>query len=276
MKKIAIILIPVMVIVIMAFSIKGSKTPQTTSVCDSLDMSLNEHTVMSVLWFQNSAEMRASYYQAYNFAKQTLDKKLKTLPTTGKKAVVLDIDETVLDNSPYQGQMIKSNFTFATKIWKEWTSLGIANPTPGVVDFLNYAKSNGVEVFFVSNRDDDEMSSTIKNMISKNIPFADTSHIFLRKKWKSDKTERYQKIAKNYKILLTIGDNLRDFQEMFSKGSATDRINKVDSLSAVFGENFIMLPNPMYGDWEKAIYSGKYPSEVAKNKLRKAAIKGYK
>jgi len=276
MKKIALVLIPV--IVLLAVSFKNNddvKFHQTTGVCDSLNMSAKEHLVMSVLWYQKSAEMKALYYQSFNMARIALDNQLKKIAAGDKKAVVLDIDETVLDNSPYQAMMIEKGIGYSAKTWKEWTKTANAKPTPGVVDFLNYAKSKGVEVFYVSNRDIDERDATLKNMIKENIPFADTMHVLLRVKGQSNKTDRYKSIEKKNKILLTIGDNLRDFNEIFANRKTNYGFNMVDSLKEQFGETFIMLPNPMYGDWEKAIYGGRFPTEVEKNKIRKAALQAY-
>ncbi|NTW31851.1 MAG: 5'-nucleotidase, lipoprotein e(P4) family, partial [Bacteroidetes bacterium] len=176
--------------------------------------------------------------------------------------------------SPYEAKMIEKGFSYSSKTWKEWTKLAIAKPLPGVIDFLTYAKSKGVEAFFVSNRETDERDATLKNMINEKIPFADTTHMYLKGK-QSDKTARYNEISKKYKIILTIGDNLRDFNEVFGTRKNDYGMNLVDSLKTQLSENFILLPNPMYGDWEKAIYGGKFPSEPEKNKMRKLALKSY-
>jgi 5'-nucleotidase (lipoprotein e(P4) family) len=271
MKKIALFLIPVIVITALSFTTVNNNSSKVVTVCDSLNISSQEHLMMSVLWYQKSAEMKALYYQGFNMAKLALDNKLKNSSATDKNAVVLDIDETVLDNSPYEAMMIEKGFPYSTKTWKEWTKLGSAKPTPGSVDFLNYAKSKGVEIFYVSNRETDEREATIKNMKKENIPFADTTHLLL-KSGSSNKTERYNNIGKKYKIILTIGDNLRDYNEIFGNRRYNYGIDMADSLKTKFGEDFIILPNPMYGDWEKAIYSGKFPSEVEKNKIRRTSL----
>lgn len=274
MKKIALILIPIAVIFVLSFKNNDGVSTKAGSVCDSLNISSQEHLVMSVLWYQKSAEMKALYYQSFNMAKLVLDNKLKSAAVTDKNAVVLDIDETVLDNSPYEAQMILKSFPYSTKTWKEWTKLAIAKATPGVLDFLTYAKSKGVTVYYVTNREMDERDATIKNMVAESLPFADTSHV-LCKKTTSDKTPRYKTILNNYKILLTVGDNLRDYNEIFGNRKVNFGLNMADSLKTKFGSDFIVLPNPMYGDWEKAIYSGKFPPEVEKSKIRKAELKAY-
>ncbi len=274
MKKIALILIPVAIVLALAFKNNESEKTQANSVCDSLKMSAEEHLVMSVLWYQKSAEMRACYYQSFNMARMALDNKLKNAGPTDKNAVVLDVDETVLDNSPFEANMILTDSAYTAKSWKFWTNKAVAKPTPGVLDFLNYAKSKGVIIFYVTNRDITDRAATLKNMLNEKFPFADTTHILCQKK-QSDKTGRYKSIAENYKILLTIGDNLRDYNEIFGHRKTNYGLNMADSLKNRFGSEFIIIPNPMYGDWEKAIYSGIFPSEVEKNKIRKAALQGY-
>jgi 5'-nucleotidase (lipoprotein e(P4) family) len=275
MKKIVLILIPVITLLAVSFTTINKDSNKGGSVCDSLNMSSQEHLVMSVVWYQKSAEMKALYYQGFNFAKVSIENKFKNVGPSTKSAIVLDIDETVLDNSPYEAMMINKGIPYSTKTWKEWTKLAKAKPTPGVVDFLNYVKSKGIQAFYVSNRDMDERDATIKNMLAENIPFADTTHLLLRVNGNSNKTDRYKSVEKNYKILLTIGDNLRDYSEIFANRKINYGMNMADSLKTTFGEDFIILPNPMYGDWEKAVYGGKFPSEVEKNKLRKAAMVSY-
>jgi len=245
------------------------------TVCDSLEISASEHLVDATLWFQKSAEMRALYYQCYNYAKIALDEQLKKQKEKTKNAVILDIDETVLDNSLYQSMLIKKGLSYTSETWKEWTKLAKAKALPGSVEFTNYAKSKGCEIFYVSNRDNDEKDATIKNMNNENFPFADEKHIYLRVDKESNKITRYKQIAKDYQILLFVGDNLRDFDEIFANRSNNYGFNVVDSLKNKFGDKFILLPNPMYGEWEKAIYGGTYPNEKEKNKLRKKALQSF-
>lgn len=253
----------------------NSKTQNQKTVCDSLEISASEHLVDATLWFQKSAEMRALYYQCYNYAKIALDEQLKKQKEKTKNAVILDIDETVLDNSLYQSMLIKKGLSYTSETWKEWTKLAKAKALPGSVEFTNYAKSKGCEIFYVSNRDNDEKDATIKNMNNENFPFADEKHIYLRVDKESNKITRYKQIAKDYQILLFVGDNLRDFDEIFANRSNNYGFNVVDSLKNKFGDKFILLPNPMYGEWEKAIYGGNFPNEKEKNKLRKKALQSF-
>ncbi|MCK5823240.1 MAG: 5'-nucleotidase, lipoprotein e(P4) family [Bacteroidales bacterium] len=260
---------------IMFFSIVSCQnTTDETNTSTKKDPT-NEHLLMSTVWFQNSAEMRAIYYQSYNLAKMIVNNSVSKLDKNEKKAVVLDIDETVLDNSPFQVKCIKTGQSYSTKTWKEWTSLSQAKALPGAVDFTNYAKNKGVEVFYISNRLEEELGVTMKNMKELNFPCVDSAH-FLLKTTESGKKIRRVVVKKDYNIILFIGDNLTDYSEIYEKRDENFAIDIVDKNKGDFGTKFIILPNPMYGEWEKAIYDNTYKlSKEVKNKKLKNCLLGY-
>ncbi len=239
-------------------------------------ISTNEYMVLATNWYQQAAEMRAIYYQTYFFAKERLILNKKALKSTKKPAVVLDIDETILNNSPSQAKAIVTGKSFSKETWKVWTDLAIAEALPGAVDFTNFAKNQGVEVFYISNRDTSELQSTVKNLQEKGFPNAKAEYILLRTST-SDKTPRREQVSQNYEIILFVGDNLTDFSEMYAKRSDDMAFGLVDENKADFGTKFIVLPNPMYGEWEKAMYKNSYKwSENQKDSLRKSNLKiGY-
>ncbi len=239
---------------------------------DSIEISPNEHQVMAVLWFQRSAEMRAMYYQGFYLAKLSLDNQLKKTKTKKKLAVVVDVDETLLDNSPYQAKLIENGESFTLEGWKNWTTLGIAKGLPGAADFLNYAKSKDVETVYITNRGTDEIIATAKNLIAENFPYVDDKHFFFKSN-ENSKNARRQEVMRDYEVLLYVGDNLTDFDDIFADRGADYGFGQVDENRAKFGDKFIMLPNPMYGEWEKAINNNSYKlSPKEKNKLRKKAL----
>ncbi|RLD77675.1 MAG: 5'-nucleotidase, lipoprotein e(P4) family, partial [Bacteroidetes bacterium] len=176
-----------------------------------------EQLVLATLWFNESAEMQAGFIQNYKLAKLMIDENLSSqLESSKTPAVVLDLDETVLNNSPYQYKLIVTQKPYTFESWTKWVNLAKARALPGVLDFTNYAKSKGVEVFYISNRQaPDHVDATIKNLQSLNFPNADKEHILLRAT-SSNKTERRNKIAEKHEIILLIGDNLTDFSEIFS------------------------------------------------------------
>lgn len=235
----------------------------------------NEHLVMSVLWFQRSAEMRALYYQAFNLARLRLDEDRRNNKSERKRAVVVDIDETLLDNSPHMGKLIKNNEVFPYA-WTEWVNRAEAEPLPGALEFLTYAVSIGYDVFYVSNRSaKTETDGTAENLRKKGFPQVLSAHIMLKGE-QSSKEERRRTIEKTHEIVLLIGDNLNDLANVFEKKSVSDRSEEVDGARNKFGTKFIMLPNPMYGDWESAIYEYRRGlSDKEKAELRDSALKNF-
>ncbi len=206
---------------------------------------------MSVLWYKQSAEMKACYYQTFNFAKKLLDEKIAGEETNKlPKAVVVDVDETMLDNSPYEVELINTGIAYTSESWKAWTDKASAKALPGSLDFVKYAESKGVEVFYISNRKLNEVESTMKNLKNIGFPYADKKHI-LFKDQTSDKTERRANVSENYEIILLIGDNLRDFDELFKNRETNNGFDIVEENKEAFGDKFLILPNPMYGEWGK-------------------------
>ncbi len=235
----------------------------------------SDYLLMATLWYQKSAEMRAIYYQTYNFAKTILLNKLPYADTLKRKAIVVDIDETVLDNSPFEAHCILSNTSYSRKEWETWVNKASAKALPGAVDFLNYAKYKDVETFYVSNRRKNLKQKTMQNLIDRGFPFVDSMHVLLRD---SVSTKRYRraKILKNYDILLYIGDNLTDFSEIYEDRDSLLAKNLVDKNIKSFGKDFLILPNPMYGEWEKPVFKNNMSiSPEKKDSLRKAILDSY-
>ncbi|MGB2799499.1 MAG: HAD family acid phosphatase, partial [Dehalococcoidia bacterium] len=157
----------------------------------------------------------------------------------------------------------------------EWVDLIEAKPLPGAKEFLDYTASCDVEVFYVSNRFEAQREVTRENLLSVGFPYADDDHIYLREGGPS-KESRRQAIAEDYQIILLIGDNLNDFSDVFEDKLVPDRAAEVDSLKDEFGSRFIILPNPMYGDWEDAVYEyGRALSDAEEDTLRKEMLEGY-
>ncbi len=220
----------------------------------------NEYQVAAVLYMQKAGEYRALAYQAFSWAKIVLDtddKTKKKLPKPERKkprAVVVDIDETVLDNSPAQALLIKKRELFSTQgNWYPWGELRSAKAIPGAVDFLSYAHQKGVKVFYVSNRDEVQKQATIDNLVKTGFPDATAETVQLRQT-ESSKEARRLAISQKYRIVLLVGDNLDDFSNVFERKSVADRFAEVDKARALFGDKFIVLPNAMYGTWENAVY----------------------
>ncbi len=233
-----------------------------------------EYTTLAVLYQQTAAEVRALQYQAFNMAKPVLDDKLRTYRGQKKPAIVVDIDETVLDNSQYQAQCILGNFQYPVK-WDDWCLLGVAPAIAGASDFLNYAHSKKVTVFYVSNRKEHLKEATIQNLIKEGFPNVKEEFLMFRTK-ESSKDARRAQIEKDYEILMLFGDNMGDFTGQWSGKSIEDRFKATDENKDLFGKKYFVFPNSTYGDWESAIYGHDFSHESAiKYRMRKEALKGF-
>ncbi|HUW92899.1 MAG TPA: 5'-nucleotidase, lipoprotein e(P4) family [Bacteroidales bacterium] len=226
-----------------------------------------DRLLLATLWYQKSAEMKAMYYQCYSNAEAALVNNLAV--SEGKKtpAVVMDIDETVLDNSPFQGWQIIENKGFNDQDWTRWVELATADPLPGAVEFTRFADSLGVEVFYVSNRKTTELAPTLANMVRLGFSDADSTHMLLKGSV-SSKVERRAQLENSCEILLLIGDNLADLDAVFEKRGADLGFSDADRKRKLFGTKYIVLPNPMYGTWLSELLK-KTEGENTRDKLVK-------
>ena len=227
----------------------------------------------AVLWQQTSGEYRALCFQAYNFARLSLKEALWDLQNAKPNCVIVDIDETVLDNSPFQGHEIKKGLSYSPADWTAWTNLSKADTVPGALSFLKFAASKNIETFYVSNRDEKDYNATLKNLKAYGFPYADEAHLMVSK-GSSDKEPRRKQILEKYNILLLCGDNLSDFSNVFYRENR-NTLETVNGNQLLFGTKYIVLPNPMYGDWEKPLYQGEKLSDPEKAKQRLERLKSY-
>ena len=217
----------------------------------------NEYQAGAILWTQTSGEARALAYQAFNLAKMVLDQDLRLKRRTGqRRAVVVDVDETVLDNSRYQATLLKNRQPYESNTWTDWVKLEQAEAIPGAVEFLRYASSRGVRVFYVTNRKQVEKEATAANLKKLGFPDVSDQTLLVRTDAQSSSKEpRRQTVGSHFRIVLLMGDNLNDFAEVFERGkTVADRLAAVEQNKNQFGTRFIVLPNVMYGDWENAAY----------------------
>lgn len=236
----------------------------------------NEYQTGGVLWMQSSGERAALCYQAFTVARMVLDRDLRTHHGRMKRAVVVDIDETIMDNSRYQASLIKKRENFSDKTWLEWVNRAEATAIPGAVEFLNYANSRGVRVFYITNRKAVEKDGTATNLRKLGFPNVNDETLLVRTDPKSSSKEpRRHSVRNSYRIVLLMGDNLNDFSDVFENAKTVDaRLNVVKQNQTKFGARFIVLPNPMYGDWENAIYEyNSKLTEEQKEAKRKALLK---
>lgn len=223
-------------------------------------------------WQQKAAEYKALCYQAFNIAKEKLDIALQK--PVKNPAVITDIDETLLDNSPNSVYQALQGKNYEQKSWEEWTAKAIADTLAGAPWFLKYASSKGVEVFYITNRLETERAGTLKNLQKYHFPCADSAHVLFKENG-SSKESRRQKVMQTHTVILLLGDNLADFDKSFDNKSTQERAAAVNQSANRFGNRFIVLPNANYGDWEGALYHYQYNLNAAqKDSVIKKAVRG--
>ena len=237
------------------------------------DQLRSRENTMGTLWYQNAAEVDALYQQGYNVATNKLKELLKQ-PTDKPYSIVLDIDETVLSNIPFQVKMIKDGTAFNPKLWDEWVQKAEAKPVAGAKEFLQFADKNKVQIYYISDRTDAQVDATIKNLEAQGLPVQGRDHLMFKKEGDKSKEGRRQEVLKHTNLVMLFGDNLVDFAE-FSTKSEEDRDKMFEQLKAEFGDKFIIFPNPMYGSWESAVYQGEKKDGKGQSEARLNALKGY-
>ncbi|RAJ04040.1 5'-nucleotidase (lipoprotein e(P4) family) [Chitinophaga skermanii] len=226
------------------------------------------------LWQQKAGEYKALCYQAFNLAQLRLDQILQQ-PHAKPLAIVTDIDETILDNSPYIVHDAFRNSLYTDSAWMEWTNKVACDTVPGALAFLQYAKSKGVEVFYITNRLEAERSATLKELVRYNFPNAESKNLQM-KTTASGKEPRREHVANTHDIVLLLGDNLSDFDRLFDKQTIDKRNADVIANRAKFGERFIVLPNAMYGDWEGGLIRFQYSLSLKQqDSIFKASLRNY-
>ena len=227
--------------------------------------------VSAVAWKQTAAEYRALYHQAFNLARLHLDGALaKFRPGDKPLAVVTDVDDTVLGAANYWGYLIKRDMDFFDDaIWDEWVADNKFTAMPGAVEFFNYAKEKGVEVFYVTNRDQGENTYELAagNLASLGFPFVDRAHLFVQRET-SNKEEKQKEIAASHDIVLYLGDNLNDFQRKYYVKDVDERLRLMEEDKALYGIRYILLPNPTDGHWIRAIFGDSEPPPSDENRAK--------
>lgn len=247
-------------------------------IADEKISSLRDNNFNSTLWMQNSAEFGANSLQTYKVASRQLGTVAKTtigtaaLEQTGAytslpPAVIMDIDETVLDNSSYDAKLILESDEYSFKTWDEWVSLKQAVKVPGAVRFVNYAKSTGVEVIFITNRkcmvreaSSDkcpQKNDTIENLENVGIKGVKPSQVLLRNEqadWSAEKESRRKVVAEKYRIVMLFGDDLGDFLPNVKQNITPEhRAQLVAEHGEKWGSVWYILPNPKYGSWLRVL-----------------------
>ncbi len=246
----------------------------------------------AVLWVQTSAEYQAITRGLYHVAALQLDRGLADPRWTAapeqagrpdlprlEPAVILDVDETVLSNAPEEGQRVLDRAGFDSAQFDAWVRRAEAVPLGGAKEFIDYAGTRGVDVFYITNRSVEQKAATVENLSKRGIP-ATPQTVLCRGEYgpDGDKTGRRQHVAAAHRLLLMIGDDLGDFVAVADPGgdrffTPAERAVLVDRTSGYWEDRWIVLPNPLYGSWERALYPSGLSDADSLEKQR-AAVTG--
>jgi acid phosphatase len=223
------------------------------------------------IYLQTAAEYRACCSTIYKCAELRLQTILESSrPRAEMPAVVMDLDETVLDNSAFQTFLYKNNLEYTSDLWDDYEQNYPQDVSliPDVKHFIDRAEELGVTIVFISNRSELHRASTKSALdrlgINTSGPLV---QLYMRPKdGNSDKSARRERAAAKYNVLMYFGDNLRDFSESFKAASLPMNPTPDDCLKAIrqrqastddalchWGLDWFAIPNPVYGEWESLI-----------------------
>lgn len=245
----------------------------------------------ATLWVQESPEWQGLCLQSYALAAHALERALANPERTAAleqagtprpalaklpPAVILDVDETVLDNSYYEARLIRDGGAYGPATWDAWCKEESATPIPGALEFCRAADAAGVTVFYVTNRKDHLREATRNNLRKQGFPLREGVETVRTRTKDSDKGPRRSEIAQAYRIVLLVGDNGADFcSPLTGEDNALNRAY-AQRERARWGAGWILIPNPMYGQWENNVVQRKWGDEndLERLRLRRAALRG--
>jgi acid phosphatase len=241
----------------------------------------------STLYVQTSVEYAALTRQSFRLARLMLRRALDDRDWTAAleqaemddaayadlpPAVVVDVDETVLDNSPYQARLVERNAAYSTETWQQWVREAAAEPVPGALSFARRADTLGVTVLYLTNRRHVVEEATRRNLRELGFPLSESRDVILTRGekpgWDGSKTPRRRALAEDFRLLLLVGDNFGDFAPEVEQ-SIAERRRLAEQYDDYWGTRWIVLPNPQYGSWEGALYEYEYGLSRAEKLERK-------
>ena len=242
----------------------------------------------AVAWMQTSVEYRLIAGQTWRSALVQLDKAIKTPswdaltreeranPATGlAPAIIVDVDETMLDNSPYQARLIRDGLSYNEATWAEWVKEEAAKPVPGAVEFTKAAAARGVTIYYLTNRAEDLTAPTISNLRKAGFPIKDDSQVLglgvIVDGCESEGTEkgcRRQLVGRTHRVLMQFGDQIGDMVTVMANTPA-GREQVMRPYLGWIGERWFVLPNPSYGSWEPALFNNVWSQPEAERRQQK-------
>ena len=245
---------------------------------------VNNALLYSVAWKQTAAEYRALYFQGFNVARMHVELALaKRQPGDRPLAVVTDMDDTILLALNYWGHLVNQNKDyFDDPIWDSWIPENKVTASPGSQDFLKFCADNGVQVFYVTSREQGEKTYeyALGHLKLLGFPYADEKHLTVLRDT-SNKEKRQDEIMKDFNVVVFLGDNLNDFRRKYyikaaaGKDAVDERMKLMEADRDKFGRNYIVFPNPTDGHWLAAIFGDSEPPPTDANRdiMKKAATR---
>jgi len=237
----------------------------------------------ATLWVQTAAEYEAVSRSVYESAIRSLPSALNDATRTAAleqqgsfadlpPAVIVDVDETVLDNSPYQARLLIEGQDYDSASWASWVDEASAEAVPGALGFATAATNLGITVFYLTNRLSSQEEATRRNLESLGFPVREDMDVILtrgeRPEWTGAKISRRQVVAGTHRVLMMVGDDLNDFLDV--GGLTVSERSEVTALYADYwGNRWWMLPGPTYGSWERALWEADYDLDAAERIERK-------
>ncbi len=257
----------------------AAAVPATVAANDNLN---------AVAWSQTAIEHDLIYLQTFRNAQaqllaalrdrhwDALGKGDRTTPLAGlKPAVILDVDETVLDNSPFAARGVRGGSEYNEAEWAAWCREERARALPGAVEFTQFAAKHGIAVIYISNRAKDLDQATLANLRKAGLPVSGPQ-AFLGlgtvvdgcEQAGSEKGCRRQLVARHYRVLMQFGDQIGDFVDVLANTADGRRKAVADYLPWV-GTRWFVLPNPTYGSWEPALFNNDWSLSPGQRRQQK-------
>lgn len=222
----------------------------------------------SVAWKQTAAEYRALYHQGFNLAKLRVAAALKDNKKSKPLAIISDVDDTLLLTNDYWGFLVENHIDFFDdNIWDQWVAEDRFKASPGSKAFLNFCAENGVEIFYITNRNQGEntFQLALRNLKKAEFPMVDSEHLTVLLE-SSNKEIVQKRIMRQYEVVVVLGDNLNDFERKYYVTDIDIRKSLVEINRLNFGNKHILFPNPTDGHWIRAIFGDSEPEANKQNR----------
>lgn len=261
---------------------------------DAVVAPVADDNLNAVVWQQTSTEYRLIATQTYRAATEQLDRALRDpswdaltpedrdRPARGlPPAVIVDVDETVLDNSPYQARLLRDGRAFDEVTWSDWAKEAAATAVPGALAFAQAAAARGITVYYISNRAQDLNEVTIENLRKLGFPIARPEQ-FLGlgalldgcEEMGTEKSCRRRLVGRSHRVLVQVGDQIVDMVTVLAN-TPEGRQQAVNPYLGWVGERWFVLPNATYGSWEPALFNNDWSQPPAERRRQKLSALRY-